>query len=92
MSERIHIFSCGTQYSDWVASNCERCKKYNPDGIGNCDIDNALLIAYFDDGKVCTEIAKRAGLTEQAQGSYVWVCGEVDWTEEWKAQYLGESS
>jgi len=83
--KRVRIFSSGSQYSDWVASNCERCTKYDLDDLPTCEIDEALGVAYFEDGTVTEAIAKRAGYTEPNL-AYVWQCGEVEWTVEWKAE------
>lgn len=79
MTDRIYIFSNGSQYADWQASNCERCKK-----IEQCEIWFALDDALWDDGTVSQEIAKRAGYDADR---YLWPCGEVEWTEEWKTEH-----
>lgn len=92
MSDKVYIFSSGSQYSDWVSSNCERCTKYNKEGVSDCEIETALLCAYFDDGKVAPDIAERAGANEEENaGRYIWQCSEVDWTDEWKAEYLARN-
>lgn len=84
--ERFQPFSCGTQGTDWVSANCERCKKFNYKNIDNtCDIDRALVEAFFDDGTVSMEIAKRMGAVEN-DGKFQWMCPEVEWTEEWEKQ------
>ena len=88
-------FWCGGQYGDWKASNCERCTK----GIDNvcpdndsawptCEIEAALVEAYCSSGEISDEIAQRMGRNDAANLSYGWPCGEVEWTEEWKAEYL----
>jgi len=84
MTDRIYIFSNGSQYADWQASNCHRCKKF-PWTLPDCDIDIALAEAYLNNGKVSQEIANRAGYDPD---KYVWPCSEVEWTEEWKLEYL----
>lgn len=91
MNERHQPFSCGSQFLDFQNSNCCRCTKYNPEGIGKCEIDNALLEAQFGDGSVSAEIAERMGFLDnspprQEGFSYNWQCGEVDWTPEWVAE------
>lgn len=80
-------FANGTQYDDWCASNCERCKKsdYFNDGPG-CDLEESLLLACFADGTITEQTAQRIGITGETQNRYVWPCGEVEWTEEWKAE------
>jgi len=84
MTTRIRIFSNGSQYMDWQASNCERCKKaiwtFEPP---TCPIQVALEEADFDDGTISEEIAKQSGYDKER---YVWPCAEVEWTEEWKAE------
>jgi hypothetical protein len=82
MSDKVYIFSCGTQYADWVGSNCERCTKYDANDLPTCEIDEAIGMAYMDDGKVTEEIAIRAGYTEENHLRYVWPCSEVEWIEE----------
>ncbi len=93
--DKVYIFSCGTQYLDWVASNCQRCEKsvevwgnptdcYDPE---KCEVEFRLGEACMGDGRVTPEIAKRAGATEANEGKFIWQCGEVEWTEEWEAEY-----
>ena len=88
MTEQIRPFSSGSQYRDWQSSNCERCKKFplhvNPE---KCEIDYAIIVAHLDDGTVSVEIAQRMGYYDN-RGSYVWKCPEVEWTEEWKKEFL----
>ena len=83
--KRVLIFSSGSQYRNWIVSNCELCTKYDPEDFATCEIDEAIRQAYYDDGTVTEAIAKRAGYTEPNQ-AYVWKCGEVEWTEAWKAE------
>lgn len=88
---KIRPFSCGTQFIDWQNSNCCRCTKYNPEGIGDCEIDKALLYASMGDGSVNEEIAERMGYLDnspprQEGFSYNWQCGEVEWTQEWREE------
>jgi hypothetical protein len=86
---RIQPFYCGSQYMDWLTANCERCKKYDLEQ-SSCEIDSALFEACIDDGTVSEEIAVRMGFLVDGKqnGNYNWMCPEVDWTEEWKAEYL----
>lgn len=82
-------FWSGTQYMDWEASNYERCTK----GIifdleFKCDIQEALSISNIRDGEITTKMAKRMGITDETKTAYVWPCAEVEWTEEWKKEYL----
>jgi len=88
--KKYYLFSNGTQALDWHEANCYRCKKYTdkPDKLESitCDIGRALLEAYYDDGSVTVEIARRMGYFDN-KFSLVWMCPEVDWTEEWKEEY-----
>lgn len=87
---KYYPFSCGTQYVDWTASNCERCKKYKypveEDTDPPCEIDRALLMGFWGDGSVSREIARRMGYFKN-KGKFVWQCSEVEWTEEWKEEW-----
>jgi hypothetical protein len=81
MAEEVRPFSCGSQYGDWRSRNCDRCiKSYdnqNPqpkNGMGPCDIDNAIGIAYIGSGSVTHEIAKRMGYDDPC--AYGWDCPE----------------
>lgn len=87
----IQPFSNGTQYMDWEASNCARCKhaatkEQYESAIFPCDIEKELAFAAVDDGKISDDAAKRMRYAENS-GKYVWQCGEWDPTEEWKAEY-----
>ena len=93
MSEiRIQPFHCGSQYMDWLTSNCERCKKYDLK-YSSCKIDCALFDAACDDGTVTEEIAVRMGFLVDGKqnGKYNWMCPEVDWTDEWIKEYSKRS-
>jgi hypothetical protein len=87
--ERVRPFSNGSQFGDWCASNCERCTKATAEQEPHelCEIAKALGEAYWDDGSVSKEIGDRMGYKDESPPAYVWQCGEVVWTEEWKAQY-----
>ena len=84
----IRPFYCGSQYMDWLASNCERCKKYDLE-YSSCEIDCALFEGAWCDGTVTEEIAVRMGflVNGKQNGKYNWMCCEVEWTEEWKEKY-----
>lgn len=76
---------------DWSESNCNRCTKgvhrLNDDAAWpTCELESALLTACFDSGEIPLAIAQRIGMTTD-DGRYVWPCAEVDWTEEWQAEY-----
>lgn len=59
----VRPFSNGTEFTDWLEGNCERCKK----GAGysgewpTCPIEDALTYAMFDDGTIDDAIADRIG-------------------------------
>jgi hypothetical protein len=79
MSERIYLFSNGTQYMDWTANNCDRCTKAgdpSEPGSSKCELFEAIHDAATEDGTVAHEIAKRIGLTD-AGLKYVWRCPEL---------------
>lgn len=81
---RVRLFSNGSQWADWQASNCERCTKGALDADGwavTCPLLNLLFDAECGDGTVSEDAAARCGYTDH-QGAYVWPCGEVEWTEE----------
>lgn len=83
MSEEVRPFSCGTQYGDWRDRNCWQCRKsYDStepkpkDGMGPCEIDNALGLAYLGSGSVTKEIGKRMGYDNPL--AYSWECPEKE--------------
>lgn len=87
--KKYYPFSNGTQALDWYESNCYRCKKYDEPGRledMTCDINRELVRTYYGDGSVSKEIAERMGYFDN-KFSLVWMCPEVDWTEEWKIEY-----
>lgn len=89
---KITPFYCGTQYGDWTGSNCDRCKKAAPlYGDSTCEIELALHIAYLSDGEVTEEIAKKMGYFDN-EDKEIWMCPEVEWTEEWKAKCLAKQN
>jgi len=95
--ESVRPFSNGTQHLDWEASNCGRCKKAASFEQAEadkfiCEIERAIGVACISDGTVSAEIAQRMGYFKNIPAktkrfSYVWQCGEVEWTEEWKKEY-----
>lgn len=91
MTENVRPFSNGTQFMGWQASNCERCVKSVQvwDDTGHawptCEIEGALLEAMMFTGEVSEAIGERMGYTDPLRCN--WPCNEVEWTEEWKAEY-----
>ena len=75
----VRPFSNGTEFEDWLASNCNDCRK-SVDAIGKpgdwptCEIEGALTYAYLGDGTVDQAIADRMGFDK----SLVWRCTELD--------------
>ena len=91
-NNRQRPFSNGGQFMDWCASNCDRCVLGNANReSGACDIEQALALAYLDDGTVSEDIARRMGYLKPdgtTDRNYAWPCTEVEWTEDWKAEVL----
>ncbi len=83
--KRIRLFANGSQDADWQRVNCERCTKWGEDPI--CDLDEALLVACWNDGTVSAEIARRVGWTDTDPPRYVWPCSERVFTPEWQVKY-----
>ncbi|MHB0967422.1 MAG: hypothetical protein ACYC36_13315 [Bellilinea sp.] len=75
---RHYPFSSGTQFADWTENNCRRCKRYGtkPDPE-KCEIDFAFGDAFWGDGSVSEDIAKRMGYLDN-QRSLVWRCNEFE--------------
>ncbi len=87
----IRPFSSGSQFADWEASNCERCTKYFDEEHGEfrCPWQEALITALFDTGEITDNVAAGIGADKvENRARYVWQCASVDWTEEWKAEYM----
>jgi hypothetical protein len=61
-SERVHIWSNGTEFMIWEKNNCGRCvKATTEDSDGCCDLDDAIGLACLGDGLLAPEIATRLG-------------------------------
>jgi hypothetical protein len=56
MSERIQPFSNGGEYRNWLAHNCDLCKK-----AGHCPIEYALEFASGYDGLIGKRAYDRMG-------------------------------
>lgn len=86
MTDRIYLFSNGTQFMDWDARNCSKCDRLTWDKDGNpvtsCKLYHAIADAACDDGSVTPEMAQRLGYTS---GAYTWDCPERNGAdrEEW---------
>lgn len=82
-TEQVRPFSCGSQYGDWRMRNCDRCaKSYDnqvpepKNGLGPCEIDNAIGMAYIGSGSVTPEIGRRMGYENALE--YSWECPEIE--------------
>lgn len=67
-------FDNGSQFGDWRIHNCKRCKKQWNDGY-YCRIEQALDLAYIENGHISQDIADRMGLPND---NYVWDCPEKE--------------
>lgn len=89
MSERVSVFSCGSQYHDWQSRNCERCMLYNPETYyKRCELELAMFDSYLGNGSLAPEIAERLGYVEGVgfwqshpvsggpEFAYTWDCPE----------------
>jgi hypothetical protein len=77
----VQPFSSGSEYEAWRLTNCALCKKQTTEDeaygsrLGlplRCDLDQALLVSYWESGDVSDEIAKRLGRPGGAR------CGELE--------------
>lgn len=79
--DRVYVFSCGSQYVDWLDNNCCGCRKQaDPEASLDempCDIERALSWAAVDDGRIPLPVADRMGKTAN-KGRYSWPCPERD--------------
>ena len=53
---RTRPFSCGSEFADWSASNCEQCIAQN-----GCPLEAALGLAYIGDGNIAAHAAALIG-------------------------------
>jgi hypothetical protein len=60
----VRPFSSGSEFSFWTHRNCHSCRKYNGAewNPGDCEIEFALALAYFGEGVITEEMARRAAL------------------------------
>lgn len=88
IQDRFRPFHCGTQHADWESCNCDRCTKNTPagEGLPTCEIQQAIFEAFCGDGTVTSDVARRMGYADH-RTAFLWQCGEVEWTEEWKAEH-----
>lgn len=82
----VRPFANGSQFGDWEESNCARCTKYSDDAK-KCPIHYAIMLAFFGDGEITEDIARRMGYFDHP-GSYVWMCNEVEWAQWWKDEMM----
>jgi hypothetical protein len=70
-------FDNGEQCGDWDERNCYRCKRVDFDALrSDCEIFNATQVAYFGDGQVSDDIARRMGWQDTNPQRYTWACPE----------------
>lgn len=66
--DKVRPFSNGTEFEMWNSRNCDECNistSYRNSGKFICHIDEALIVAYFDDGKIDKNIADKIGFDEK---------------------------
>lgn len=64
---RARPFSNGADFCWWEARNCLRCAKHIPETTAGCEIDEALTVAYWDDGTIHGGLARRMGCDEDGR-------------------------
>ena len=75
---RVYPFHCGSQFADWLGRNCDGCVKYDPEeATGECEIDEALGVAFLGDGSVSVEIGRRMGAIGN-ELALTWDCPEKE--------------
>ena len=65
--DKVRPFSNGTEFEIWNSRNCDECKistSYRDSDEFICYIDEALIVAYFDDGKIEKKISDKIGFDE----------------------------
>ena len=76
MSERLRIWSNGTEFESWEYNNCGRCwKAPTAKWGGACDLNDAIALAYIGDGTFSPEIVTRLGYTD---GNPLFRCRELE--------------
>jgi hypothetical protein len=62
--KKIRPFSTGSEFVDWCSENCDSCRistSYRDSSDFICHLEEALIIAYFDDGHVDKSIIEKIG-------------------------------
>lgn len=64
--KRVRPFWSGTHFGDWEDRNCNKCTKSfaTTQKEGGCELDSALLLAYWDDGTLSVDHANRIGFDD----------------------------
>lgn len=62
---RYRPFSNGSEFDRWQSHNCQQCANCAIDDVPTCPGDEALTMAYFDDGTISTAIADFIGTTDR---------------------------
>jgi hypothetical protein len=77
MSERIRIFSNGSEHDAWDERNCSQCAlKPHENDLGVCDIFDAIIDSMVTDGAFSPEIAIRMGFRDACRSILGWQCAE----------------
>ena len=58
-------FSNGTEFDHWHSRNCQQCSRYSFDGPPECEADEALTLALFDDGAIDIATCNFIGTTDR---------------------------
>lgn len=65
---RVRPFSNGSEYRDWTERNCrDGCLFFDAEPP-KCELEFALGLAYFGDGTIAPEIARRLGCSTETMG------------------------
>lgn len=77
--ERYRPWYCGTQYADWDERNCLRCALCGDLRSSECPIFIGIVDAFFGDGSVGEETARRCGYLKadgDLETAHNWDCPE----------------
>lgn len=61
MNSKMQPFPNGSSMGDFYDSNCHSCKKYKYEPEDSCPMDVEIGLAYFGDGEISVETARRIG-------------------------------
>ena len=67
-TERVYIWSNGTEFLDWESNNCQRCvKRAATTTWGVCELRDAISMSMIEDGTFSPEIAARLGYADDPE-------------------------